>query len=106
VNFARIARRVWRQWHELIITRPKGKLVLHVLRLGNVNRRMTRLLGPLFRQVKCKLGGAIAIGRDQKDRLPGSCFEFATHLRDRGGGGAPTAESIGRVAVAAPDSSI
>ena len=106
VNFVRIARGVRRQRHKFIVARPERKLILHVLRFGNVNRRMTGLLGALLRQVKRQLGGAIAVGGDQENRLPGSGFEVAAQFCDRCGGRAPTAEPIARVAAAAPDSRV
>src|SRR5205814_6876108 len=54
---------------EFIVARPERKLVYHVLRFGDVNRRMIRTLWPFDAQIKRNFRRAIACIGDKKQCL-------------------------------------
>src|SRR6478752_4335154 len=103
VNFIGSALRVRWQRDKFVVTRPKGKLVYHVLRFRNVNGRVTRTFDAPVGQIKGKLRSTIAFVGDEEDRLAGLLFEITSDLAYRLGQGSPAAQAIARVAPAPPD---
>ena len=82
---------------KLIVARPKRKLVHHVLRLDDVNGRMTGAFRSFVAQIKGNLRRAIPGISNEKQFLPGFCFEIAANFFDRASGGFPSAHAIARI---------
>src|SRR5262249_33562920 len=106
IDLVRIRLGIWWQRREFVVTRPERKLVHDVLRLGNVNRRMSGSLDPLIGQIKGQLRSAIALVGNQENFGPELPLEVNAQLIDRFGEGSPAANSIRGIAVATPNPNV
>ena len=97
VNLAFRARSAGLDLDEFIVARPERKLVYHVLRFGDVNRRMIRTLWPFVAQIKGNFRRAIACIGDEKQFLSQFRFEIVAHLFDCAGRAFPSAHPVARI---------
>src|SRR5438094_347727 len=98
VNFVFRRMRVCWSGDEFVITRPKGKLILYVLGLSDVNGRMSLAFDTFVAQIKRNLRRAFTFISNQENSLAEFRFEVVAQFLHGSRRRFPTPHSVARFA--------